>query len=85
MSEPADKRLRDLLMWARKHRISLGRVRVADIELDMVDLDIPDPKDAKGEVIQARPSIFEQYAGDLGAMTPTSANGVEPTEMDEDD
>lgn len=83
MSDGTDKRVRELLMWARKHRIAIAHIQVGDVTMDLTDMDIPESKQTSAPPAP-RPSIYEEFGGELANPQPT-ATSVEPTEEDEDD
>lgn len=76
---------RDLLLWARMHRIAVSQVVVGEVSLVVSDLAIPeDTASPSRKEAEPRKTIYETYAGDALERTGNAVEVIEPTVEDDD-
>lgn len=57
------EQVKELILWARQQRIQLGRVKLGDLELELVDLELLQPPPGQGELVSSVPdSPADMYA-----------------------
>lgn len=78
--------LKEFILWARKHHISVAHVRIGEAEVSYADPAAMAPTEPNLQPeAKPRQSIYQEFGGEMmQPAAPTTAQN-EPTEEDEDE
>jgi hypothetical protein len=68
------KAAQDMIIWARKHQVVLARVKVGDVEVDVLSMVVAAAPPSKLDEAKAKQNLYQQYGGEVIAELERAEN-----------